>query len=71
MHYNKISIDKNRKKIEKYMLPFLCFPRRYYSSPLQKCVFEGDLLLEKVEFFLSIDVFYSHKHQKKHALLEW
>lgn len=52
------------------MLPFLCFPRRYYSSPLQKCVFEGDLLLEKVEFFLSIDVFYSHKHQKK-VLLEY
>jgi len=31
-------------------------------------VFEGDLLLEKVEFFLSIDGFYSLKHPKKYFL---
>ena len=71
MHDNTISIDKNRKKQKNICYLFFVFHVDIIPLLCKSAVFEGDLLLEKVEFFLSIDVFYSHKHQKKHALLEW
>ena len=60
MHGNKVSIEKNRK----IHVTFSLFSMLILFISSAKVRFEGDLLFEKVEFFLSIDVFYFHKHQK-------
>ena len=51
MHDNTISIDKNRKKQKNICYLFFVFHVDIIHLLCKSAVFEGDLLLEKVEFF--------------------
>ena len=65
MHDNTISIDKNRKKQKNICYLFFVFHVDIIHLLCKSAVFEGDLLLEKVESFYLLMCFILINTRKK------